>query len=365
MHRRRRKRPADTAMSNLSDEELIRRAIDLASNANPADDDEYWSANTDLHRRATRAIFERAAILCGDQRPELRVLGCDVLGQLGYATGHPFADETLPILERLCADQDSCVVGAAITAVGHMYRPEALDAVLPLADHPDPAVRFAVARALPSMDDGEPLGPTHPLVAALMTLTTDADTDVRDWATFGLGTCVHTDGVSIRECLRARLNDHDDDTRAEAIAGLARRHDPGIVVTISEALKAELVGRMAIESAAQLGDPDLFEPLQRLAEWWDDDDSTLLCALRRCDSRLIAEGEARLEQFLEAAAMSDLAIGVATDRFPSHCDAVNVLVSNVRCYDLAALLTRAQGSAEGAIHLIEHDETATSMPTAE
>ena len=58
-----------------------------------------------------------------------------------------------------------------------------------------------------------------------MTLSTDRDTSVRDWATFGLGSMIARDTQQVRDALMARIGDADPDTRGEALVGLAARGD--------------------------------------------------------------------------------------------------------------------------------------------
>ena len=48
---------------------------------------------------------------------------------------------------------------------------------------------------------------------------------MRDWATFALGTLADEDTPALRDALAARLDDPDEDTRLEAVHGLALRGD--------------------------------------------------------------------------------------------------------------------------------------------
>jgi HEAT repeat protein len=53
----------------------------------------------------------------------------------------------------------------------------------------------------------------------------DVDDEVRDWATFELGTQCDVDTPEIRAALRKRLSDGYEEARNEAIWGVARRND--------------------------------------------------------------------------------------------------------------------------------------------
>jgi hypothetical protein len=104
------------------------------------------------------------------------------------------------------------------------YRP-------PRRAHPDPDVRLAVTRALPG-------GVEHPsakaqVAQALIRLTNDDSSDVRDDAVFGLGSILDLDTAEIRDALRARLFDSDLDTRLEALVGLAERRDPTVLALLN------------------------------------------------------------------------------------------------------------------------------------
>lgn len=95
-------------------------------------------------------------------------------------------------------------------------------------------VRTQVAVAVPacSGDDVDALA-----VAALIELTRDGDADVRNWATFGLGRQLATDGQDVRDALWARVADESRDVREEAIAGLARRRDTRSLALVAQLLR--------------------------------------------------------------------------------------------------------------------------------
>lgn len=159
---------------------------------------------------------------------------------------------------------------AAVSALGHLGDERGLDAVLRHRRHPDDDIRFAVAGALPSIA-GDP--PSDKAVDALIELTSDSHSDVRDWATFGLGSQLGIDLPKVRDALVARLDDPDGDTAGEALVGLARCHDARVVDRLREWLERPDCGNLVVEAAASLGSPELLPALVRLKEQgWDRDD---------------------------------------------------------------------------------------------
>lgn len=234
------------------------------------DSDAYWEAVTDLQRRGDRATFEAAVHAVTSSDVRCRVAGIDVLGQLGVKDGHPFLDETLPLVVAATGDPDVMVATAAVTALGHLGDERALAAVLARRSHADADVRRAVAEAL-AMVAGDP--PAEEAVAALVELTVDADPDVRDWATFELGTVLEVDSPAVREALAARLDDDEGDTAGEALVGLAVRGDARAFEPVLHLLQRADCGNLIVEAAVAVSSSALLPALLRLkALGWDVDD---------------------------------------------------------------------------------------------
>jgi HEAT repeat protein len=230
---------------------------------------ERWDIVAGVHRRTDRPAFEAArALACSADRAE-RVLGLDILGQIGYPQNRPWAAETLPVLIAACDDRRPDVLDSAITALGHLADPRGLAAVLHHAAHPDDEVRFAVAAALPALA-GDP--PADAAVAALIQLSADPDPEIRDWATFGLGSQLEADSPPLRQALAARLDDPDGDTAGEALLGLAQRRDPLALPILLSRLE-DSPGNLIVEAAAALGSPAALPALHRLkTDGWQQDD---------------------------------------------------------------------------------------------
>jgi hypothetical protein len=140
-------------------------------------------------------------------------------------------------------------------------------------------VRRAVAQALPSV-----LGEASPdeTVSALLALSGDLDDEVRDWACFALGTQLcEVDDPVIRDALAVRLDDPHDDTRCEALLGLARRRDDRVLAVLQERLSRDNVYSLEIDAAGALGHTSLHTLVRGHLSGWDDDVVVRVCAALR------------------------------------------------------------------------------------
>jgi HEAT repeat protein len=186
-----------------------------------SDEDRQWEklssfvvGSTDEALRAGRAAID-------DPVGPRRALAADILGQVATVDATAAPSIARELLARLDGEADPDVLNSLVVALGHAADRIALQPVLRLADHPHEDVRFAVAFALPLVD----LDIGEETLAALRTLSADPDADVRNWATFGVAGSDARDEVTVA-ALAARIDDPDEDTRAEGIGGLARRQDP-------------------------------------------------------------------------------------------------------------------------------------------
>lgn len=92
-------------------------------------------------------------------------------------------------------------------------------------------------------------------IDTLILLSKDKDSDIRDWATFGIGTQLETDTKTIQEALWGKVNDKDESTRFEAIFGLAKRKDENIrTVLKSELQKIDEFGSLILEAIEEFND---------------------------------------------------------------------------------------------------------------
>ena len=151
------------------------------------------------------------------------------------------------------------VLNSGIAALGHLYDEAALPIIERYKEHPHQDVRFSVACSLGHFAN-DPVA-----ISALIYLTRDSDSDVRDWAVFGLGVQGDVDSPEVREVLLQRISDPDEDVREEAIIGLGKRQDLRLLPTLRNMLDApELKVRVAEAASAMLRLPE--DPQEWVAE---------------------------------------------------------------------------------------------------
>jgi HEAT repeat protein len=225
-------------LENKNAEELF--AITLAGEY---DDDFAWEAVSVLRLRGTPEVFELAKRFCNSDDPKARARGLSVLAQLGAGkpdAERPFVGESVSIAIDHLADRDIEVLRSAAWALSFLGTEPGVAALRNMRDHPDPNVRLAVASCIELR--GHPNG-----INTLLHLMEDCDDEVRDWATFSIGSEElsqagvegHFDTPEIRAALKRRLSDHYEEARREAIWGLARRKDPIGIELLIQALDSE------------------------------------------------------------------------------------------------------------------------------
>jgi len=194
--------------------------------------DAEWAPNLSaLAHRGDEAVLFRARQMARDADPVSRGVAAYVLGQLGMPV-RSFPAESAAALESMAATEaDAEVLAAVAHGFGHLGLQYGVDTLLRLATHPEARVREAVAISLAGRE-------AEPALAALIGLSRDEASEVRDWATFALGSLQPQDTPELRDALAERLGDEDPQTRLEAVHGLAIRGDRRAVEPALELLAA-------------------------------------------------------------------------------------------------------------------------------
>lgn len=261
--------------TQLNDFRTTEKLIQLALKAE--NEDELWEIMPVLQFRGNLEVLEAAQKLVASKIVKERKLGVDILGQLGIPK-RTFPDESLSILFKLLdVEKDSEVLCAIGIALGHIGDKRIIEPLIKLKNHPIAEVRYGVAFGICGQEDSLAIN-------TLIELSLDEDENVRNWATFGLGSQIDTDTNEIREALFQRLEDESYEIRGEALVGLARRRDQRVVEPLIKELSSDSVSSLAVEAAKEIGDVRLASVLRQLNEWWNVDKKLLVEAINSCKS---------------------------------------------------------------------------------
>jgi HEAT repeat protein len=249
-------------------EQLLHAARDPAC---LPDSDEYWAAAWALQFRLEAGLFGQLRLFARSREPRDRILVADVLAQ-GYVGDKRLRDECIGTLLEMLRDEDLPSVLIAIgNAFGHLHAVAAVEPLAKFSQHPEPAVRLAIVHGLLCQE--APLA-----IQTLIELSADKDRDVRNWATFGLGSQLEADSAVIRDALMARVSEADDEISGEAIVGLAKRGDIRVVQPLLDSIQSVLqenlefgtlifeAADLAREAAAKSSDPHWQPLIRRLDE---------------------------------------------------------------------------------------------------
>ncbi len=221
--------------------------------------DAAWKAIRRLSMSASHFVFDRAAAWMFSHDSLKRSRAASILCQLGrygekrlVKEKHEspewlFRDKSFSLITRsLEVETDPDALNSQLVALGHLSLPEAVPHIVPYGRHPRSLVRFGVAVALGSYAN-DPLA-----IPVLLELTNDSDSQVRNWAVFGLGVQGRADSEEIRLSFLRRLEDSFLDVRMEAAAALGIRNDARVAQPLIRMLRRNGSLYGLIEAAREL-----------------------------------------------------------------------------------------------------------------
>jgi HEAT repeat protein len=250
-------------LSKMSVKELF--ALALKTPLYDENSDESWDAVHELRAtRATRKIYKKARKLCHSKKMNKRQVGVTILSQFGKWEKRLFRKKRLKLLLKMIEEEDDpTMLHTLAISLGHFHDKRANPALFDLRDHDDAQVRYAVAFSLYDYELEY-----EEVAEALIELSTDSASMVRDWATFRLR-YLEFDSGAIRDALYARLSDSDEETRGEALVGLAKRKDQRVFEPLLAELERMPDWSLPLEAAEELADVRLLPALRKLEENWE------------------------------------------------------------------------------------------------
>ena len=238
---------------NWTDEKIFFRLLNNKSEKT------YFENIRELRLRPNIYVFNSCVKLTKSSKPKERIIGIDILAQLGL-TPRPFFNESRKLFfEVLVKEKNPEVLFCVLFAIGHnneKLKSDEITILTSFKNNKDEGVREGLVFSLLSVDN-------KVAIDTLVYLTTDKISHIRNWATFGIGTQISRNNKIIREALWLRVNDKHEETRFEAIVGLAKRKEKRIKEIIKRELLKEDYGTLLFEAIEELNDKDFLPLLKK------------------------------------------------------------------------------------------------------
>lgn len=223
----------------------------------------YWENISELRKRVGQNVYDRSTLLARSNNDNEKVIGIDVLAQLGFDPRLNKSQTVQLYFELLENHQSPKVLYSILHAIGHNnedLKRTQISKLVEFKNHRYSSVRYSLVHALSGVE-------SELAIETLIELSGDKNTDIRDWATFAIGSQIEINSSEIIHALWDRINDEDEKTRHEAIAGLSKRKDS----RVKEILKKELEnvdenGSLVLESIEDYGDKDFIPLLEQQIE---------------------------------------------------------------------------------------------------
>lgn len=227
-----------------TDEKLFFRLINNKS------DKTYWDNIRELRSRANENIFKNCIKLTASSKPKERIIAIDILAQFGLTPRRFYKESKKVFFDFLKKEKNLKVLFATLYAIGHnndKLTSQEVALICSFQKNNDEGIREGLVSALLSVDN-------KLAIETLINLTTDKFAHIRDWATFGIGTQIDRDNKIIREALWKRVEDKNQDTKLEAIVGLAKRKDNRVKKIVERELINGEYGTLLFEAIEYLKD---------------------------------------------------------------------------------------------------------------
>lgn len=231
-------------LTHYTTDKIFKRLLKNKSEKN------YWNYISELRKRKTEDIFQRSISLTKSELLQERILGVDLIAQFGYPRLHK-KKILSTLFELLKQETDKTIIYSILYAIGHnneSLTKKQVELLCSFKTHKSVVVKRSLVSALCTVKNEK-------AIETLIELSIDREPEIRDWATFAIGSQIDTDNEIVRAALWNRISDKDEGTRFEAIAGLAQRKDERIKdVLIAELENIDEYGSLILESIEELND---------------------------------------------------------------------------------------------------------------
>ncbi|CAL2085881.1 hypothetical protein [Tenacibaculum sp. 190524A05c] len=222
----------------------------------------YWDNISELRKRPNQEVFRKAYEFAKSDFDKQKIIGLDVLQQLGFDPRYNKKETVELHFELLEEEQSDNVLKSIFYGIGHNNDELSDKQILKLPEFKNvknTEVKHALISALSGIENINTIN-------VLIQFTRDKTPSIRNWATFGIGSLSELDNSDIRNALWNRVNDSDFETKSEAIVGLANRKDSRIKSVITKELENGDYGTLLFEAILTIKDQDFIPLLNKNLE---------------------------------------------------------------------------------------------------
>ncbi len=163
-------------ISTFTDEEILSRLLKNKSKTN------YWNYIRELRKRKSTTTYQKATELTNSENNVEKVIGINILAQFGYPRKHK--NRNLNTYFKLLKTENSIkTVSSILYGIGHNNEnlsESQIDLICQFQSNKSATIRYSLTSALSGVENDN-------AIKTLIKLTKDKDSDIRDWATFGIG----------------------------------------------------------------------------------------------------------------------------------------------------------------------------------
>ncbi|MCS3871018.1 hypothetical protein J3D55_003934 [Chryseobacterium ginsenosidimutans] len=206
---------------------LIQKAYKAKTETN------YWNQITPLRQFVNEEMISECFQLIDSDDVKYKQIGIDILCQLGRKRKGFVKELFEKVFEIFETSTDENLIFTSLFAIGHnneYLKVKQIKALEKFQNSKSKNIRYALTFSLLGIENEK-------AIKMLINLAQDRSPRVQDWATFGLGTQIETDNEEIRNILYKNCFSKDDQTKQEALKGLANRNDERAKEIILQELK--------------------------------------------------------------------------------------------------------------------------------
>lgn len=231
----------------------------------------YWEYISILRSRSSEEVFIKCTELINSDSVNHKKIGIDVLAQLGLPP-RKFLKQTLKIYFHLLkVEENPEILMSVLYGISHNNEnlsKSKIHLLCSFAKNENKLIKEGLVAALIGIED-------KLAIETIIKFSSDKINQIRNWATFGLGTLLTIDNERIRTALWNRVNDKHQETRLEAIIGLANRKDQRINEIINQELKAGEMGILLLEAVLKMKSKEFLPIMKKQMNLIQNDKSIL------------------------------------------------------------------------------------------